>query len=547
MSAADGARRAERLLALALVAAVLLVHGRSLAFGFVAWDDLAHVSGNARFDPPTLPSLAQFWSGSFEHLYVPLAYSVWWGIAVLSRACVGRLEPAFFHGANLLLHVGCALLVLRWLSALLEDRRAAFAGALFFALHPLQVESVAWVSELRGLLAALLGFAALLAQFRGRRYSALALFALALLAKPSAVCFALFLPLLEFGWQRRSLGETLASSWPWLALAAGALAATRAAQPGEALQAVAPLADRPRVALDALGFYLEKLVWPAGLVADHGRSPAVVLAGGWPWLATLVVALALAAPLWLRERRRGLVALALSAAALLPVLGFVPFGFQEISTVADRYAYLALPGAALFLGLCLRSLGARAFAPAFALCAALGVASAVQAGYWRDTRTLFERVLERNPRSTVALDNLGYAAIERGEFEQACEYYRRSLELRPGNARALDDLGVAECDLGRFDPGLAHVRQAIAADPGYLRARENLVAGLGRSGRLPEAEAAAREFAALLPDEPRALLPLARVLRVRGQRDEAGSVLQRVLERAPGWRPALAERDALGR
>jgi Tfp pilus assembly protein PilF len=263
------------------------------------------------------------------------------------------------------------------------------------------------------------------------------------------------------------------------------------------------------------------------------------------WPALLALGLALAAALAFPERRRALCALAILAAALLPVLGLVPFGFQEKSTVADRYAYLALAGAALFAGLLVRRFGRPALGAALGIALLLGALSFTQAASWRDSRALCERVLEVNPRSTAAHDNLGFEALQQRDFEAARGHYLRALELAPGNALALSNLGACECELGHLDEGIEHLRKSIAASPRYVRARENLVAALGRKGLLEEAESAARELVALDPQNVQALLPLARVLRVRGKRVQAAELLERILAELPGWKPALAERAAL--
>jgi len=531
---------------LALVLAVVLVFGRSLGYPFVIWDDTWNVSNNPAFDPPTLGSLGRFWTDSFGDLYVPVAYSLWWGIALLSRTLFGRLEPGLFHGPNLLLHAGCVLLVFRLLAELLEDRRAAFAGALVFALHPLQVESVCWISELRGRAAATLGFGALLLELHGRRRTALLCFALALLAKPTVLVFLPLAIVIEVGWRGQSWREVLLRLWPWSLLAAGAAVVTLGAQADVAPTSPTPLAARPLVALDALGFYVEKLAWPARLCADYGRKPQLVPGSSSPWLACVALLLACAAAWLVPERRRAWLALAWFAVALLPVLGFVPFAYQLQSTVADRYAYVALAGAALYVGLLVRSYGTPARVVVLGLALCCGLASFTQAATWRDTRALFGRVLEFNPESFPAHGNLASEAVLRRDFEFAREHFRRALELDPSSYSALSNLAVCECELGRLDEGIEHLRQSIARRPRLADMRANLVSALANKGQMDEAESEARALAALEPLDVRNLLPLARVLRVRGQRAQAAELLERMLAALPDWEPALVERAALG-
>ncbi len=486
-------RFAVQLAPLVLVLAVACVFGRSVGFGFVVWDDPGNVANNPAFDPPTLGSLGRFWASSSENYYVPVSYSAWWGIALVSRLLFGSLEPAIFHAANVILHALAVVLVFRWLCELVEDRRAAAAGALLFALHPLHVESVCWVTELRGLLSAVLGFGALLLALRGRRRVAVLLFALALLAKPAAVAFAALVLVQEIGWRRRPWREVLALYWPWIVLAACAVCVTRGAMSDDERTWVTALLDRPAVALDALGFYLAKLVWPVGLCAEYGRSPQFVMNALALWPAVLALALAFGAALAFPERRRALCALAVFGAALLPVLGLVPFGYQEKSTVADRYVYVALAGPALAAALLVARFGRPALVGTIALALACGTLSFAQAAHWRDTQALFGRVLEINPRSITAHDNLGYDALGRRDLEGARVHFLRSLELDPEARGALSNLGAVECELGRFDEGISHLREAVERNPRSIPVRKNLIAGLRRAGRLEEAEAAARE------------------------------------------------------
>jgi Tfp pilus assembly protein PilF len=232
--------------------------------------------------------------------------------------------------------------------------------------------------------------------------------------------------------------------------------------------------------------------------------------------------------------------------SLLPVLGLVPFGYQEKSTVADRYAYVAIAGAALGAALFVKQFGRPALTAVFVLVLTCGVLSFVQSEYWRDTQVLFGRVLQINPRSITAHNNLGVDTLERRDLEAARQHFLRSLELDPEVRGALSNLGSVECELGRFEEGIAHLREAAVRSPRSSFVRQNLVVALGKVGQLDEAEAVARQLAALDPGDPVGLLPLARVLRLRGKRDEAASVLELILAKSPGWKPALAELEALG-
>lgn len=491
-----------RALALCVAFVAALVYARTVAFDFLVWDDDQHVSANARLDPPTLETLRSFWSAPFLGLYVPLSYTLFW----LESWITDGPDPRVYHAVSVLLHAANAALVVVLLARVGATRVGAAVGALLFALHPLQVESVAWISEQRGLLAAALGLGALCAyaRARGRRDDVVAgaLVVLALLAKPSAVVVPALALVLEIAVLRR--GARFAA--PRLAFAFAAAFAclwiTKGLQQDETVREFVPLAERPLVALDALEFYARKFALPIGLAPDHGRRPSLVVAHGvdLTLVAAAVVPIALVS--WRRTRAHAFAPLALSCVALAPVLGFVPFAHQDISTVAERYAYLALLGPALLVA---RAWPERARAAwwsiAGVLLVALAVRSYAQSAHWRSTDAIFAHTVEVNRRSWIAHTNRGLVMQGRGDLAGAQAEYEAAIAAKPDHARALQNLGILVVQRGRVAEGEALVRRAIEADPRYARPHMNLAAILGNQGRFDEAEASARRAVELAPED----------------------------------------------
>ncbi len=435
---------------------------------------------------------------------------------------------------------------------------AAGLGALLFAVHPLQVESVAWISEVRGLLCGLFAVLALwqyveyadghpapgttafsagcrvgrTSEVRAMLYAgATAALVLALLSKPAAVAVPLMAGVLGVGLLRRRLMVVFLEMLPWIACAIVAIAKTKQLQPGTALAFVPSLAVRPLVALDAIGFYVAKFFVPLQLGADYGRTPPFVL-GGKPFesfqIGGVLLPVLLIAFVLVKHRRMPLVGSALFLAWLAPVLGLVSFDFQRISTVADRYVYLAMLGPALVVAWIVQRWWSLPLAGvAAATIGLLGALSFLQLGTWRDTQTLFEHALRVNPRSAVAQYHLGYLAFLDGRRDDAIDWYRKSLELRPdfvlthvGLAKALFvsgdveaacnvlretkangpdarfvqevlqafqskqqglveaaaeiNLGVAEAAAGRFEKARLHYLAAIRIEPRLAKAYYNL-------------------------------------------------------------------------
>lgn len=578
------------LLLLLVLGVPALVFARIVTHDFVLWDDTIEIYKNPYLNPATWQGVAEVWRHPYINLYVPVSYTAFALLASFARLpapdpALGEtgalLDPRVFHAASWTLHLANTLLVFAILRLLIRRQRegdrtrhgpetssaAAAAGALVFALHPVQVESVAWASELRGLLCGAFSLLCIWLYLRrvvpdppgdagsqgnsggdpphlagaggpgahpwpaGRSGTfmyggALLAAALAMLAKPSAVSLPLVLVALDRWCLRRPWRACLASAAPFMALAAPAVLLTQDAQPVRP-EIVAPLWQRPFVAGDALAFYLGKLILPFGLGIDHGRTPARVLSSGWGYAAwTIPVAAALLAWWAARPAPRAswpAAAGAVSLAALLPVLGLAPFAFQFYSTVADRYLYMAMLGPALAAACFLaqrRSAGA--WAAAGALLAGWAVLSYVQAGTWRNSVTLLSHAIEVNPASDVSFANRGMALARRGQLDRAEQDLRQALRLNPGNHKAHTNLGNVLLLRGRREAAIAEYRAAIAIEPSWAESHSNLGMALAMRHDLDEAAAQFGEALRLDPRSASARSGLAQVLAMR-KRPPSGS------------------------
>jgi tetratricopeptide (TPR) repeat protein/type IV secretory pathway VirB2 component (pilin) len=551
-----------------LLAAVLLALAAAAVFrpvldaGFVNHDDGLHVFENRLLADTSPAGLAMFWKQPYMRLYIPASYTLWMLQARLSKVPGGpdigaaAYDPAVFHRTNLAVHIASVLLVFLILRRLVPGVLPAFLGGLLFAVHPLQAESVAWISEFKGLLAGLFTLAAaLLCLEHGRAASAgarrtlyvlaLLAFVLGFLSKPIAVVALAFLPILAMA-GGRNRKEVLLDILPWFVLAIPLIVLAKQAQPDAGLVYVTPVAQRPLIALDALAFYLAKLAWPVNLGLDYGRTPAVVMARGWSHLAWLAPP-ALGLLLWLSRRRTDWLAapLALVVAGLLPVLGLVPFEFQFLSTVADRYAYLPMLGAALGLALaaaradrlpglrrtaCLAGLG-------LGLVALAGLAT-IQARTWNDNASLFTQALRVNPDSFVAHTNLGQVLRGAGRHEEAIAHFKDAWRLWPGYYLAPFNIGNTLLDLDRKEEALAYYREAVRIWPAFPDGHHNAGVVLERLGRNAEA---LEEYRRSLPGSSMpdlALFALGVVSAKLGQPEAAVEYYRNALRLRPGYADA---------
>ncbi|WP_175414940.1 tetratricopeptide repeat protein [Nibricoccus aquaticus] len=467
----------------------LAVYWPALRGEFI-WDDDAHVT---RVDLRSLGGLWRIWfePGATQQFY-PLLHSAFW----MEHKLWGD-APIGYHLVNVGLHAGAATLFAMLL------RRLAVPGAwlagILFLVHPVCVESVAWISEQKNTLSLVLYLVAAHAylRFEGKRspgiYAlATAVFVLALLTK--TVTASLPAALLVVGWWRHGRLEwrrDVAPLLPWFV--AGAVSGLFTAHfervliGAEGADFALEWADRLVLAGRVFWFYAGKLLWPGELMFFYPRW--TIDAGlWWQWLFLAAGIALLGGLAWWARRARGPLAVALLfGGSLFPVLGFFnvyPFLF---SYVADHFQYLASLSVFALAGAGLSRLEMTArWAAVVALSLVLGVLSWRQAGMYRDPFTLYETTLERNPACWMAHTNLGIALVESGRADLALAHHEEALRLRPEYAKGEHNYGKALNHLGRFAEAVAPLRRAVALKPDFASAHNELGAALMSTGRTEE-------------------------------------------------------------
>ena len=480
------------LMSLLIVVLTAAIYWPVIGHDFLDWDDNQTVQHNPDFDRNNFNAdYTHYWVQPYLELYMPLTYMAWGAVAQVSQmrnpAGAGHvLDPAGFHLLSVTLHCINSVLVFLVLRRLIAVDWGAWFGAAIFALHPLQVESVAWITSTSILLSSAFSLWAMWHYLRfdelrnngdipkppkataihppsaaaWTHYSIGTIaFVLALLSKPSVVVVPLMLATIIFGLRQRKL----LLSWPlavWLVLSIPLILVTRAAQSGWAIHV--PLVRRPVVALDALGFYFWKMIWPLRLIPDYGRTPVWLLLHARYWTIPIPLALAAIALLLWKRSRWPAVLLVIFVLALLPVLGLTPFSYQRYSTVADRYIYLAMLAPALALAailfFCFNRISITASAIIVLL---LGVLTFLQQRYWRDTPTLFQRTLAVNPDSLEANFALGDWYFKQGDWARAIEYDQAALKTHPTDGRVLHSLGNALYYAGQYEQAIEAYRRSL--------------------------------------------------------------------------------------
>jgi tetratricopeptide (TPR) repeat protein len=503
--------------------------------GSLLWDDASHVT---RLDLQSLHGLWRIWFdlGATQQYYPLLHTAFWlehrlWGDAVLG-----------YHLTNVLLHALAACLVVT------IARRLALPGGwlagLIFALHPICVEAVAWISEQKSVLSGVFCLAAALAYLHfdqsrrpSRYFAALGLFILALLSKTVTATLPAAL-LVVFWWRRGRLEwkHDVRPLLPWLALGASAglftawVEKTVIGANGVDF-ALTPL-QRVLLAGRAIWFYAAKLIWPANLTFLYPRWS--IDPGDWRQYLFPAGVLVVAIGLWrlARQNRGPLAGFLLFAGTLFPVLGFFNVYPFRYSYVAGHFAYLASLGILVPVASALARIDSKAgrIAIPVILLAVLGVSTWRQSGIYSDEETLYRATLERNPDSWLAHNNLGNILLkDPGARADAIAHFEAALRVRPDYWEAHLSLGNALLEMpGRLDDAIAEYQRALRLAPESERAHTNLGNALLQAGRTEEA-----------------IAQLETALRIQPGNAEAHNDLGNALLRLPGRLPqAIAEYQA---
>ncbi len=562
-----GVGKTERVLA-ATFALAVVAYLPTLGYGYTGWDDTAYVPDN-----PHLASgagLREIWTSSQSDVYYPLMYTSFW----LEHRGWGD-APAGYHATNVLLHALNAVLVVLLLGALGAPRFGAALGGALFALHPIQVMTVAWIAERKNLLALLFTLLTLLAWTGGRRGLALLAFVAAVLSKTAVLglpAALLLYDLLERRWSRRSL------LWAAPMLAAAIVAARLTvffehAFVGSGDSVLLPgFAERLQIAGIAPWFYLAKLLLPIGLSPAYPRWPVDGTRMLWwiPLLLTLAVVVAgmLRLPKLRTARARRMAwLLAVAVVLLLPSLGVIPFANLALTFVSDHFLYLpsaALLGAAAWVGSVVPWRFTRP--AAVLLCAGCVAATLRYQPTFRDGLSLWSRVVEVSPESyaghlgqaealahadRVQEAEAGYARAldiepraidgyllygrflqERGESARAAAAFEQALVLDPGRVPALVGLAACSAGLGAPERALDLYARAVRLAPRDLPAWMGLGATYLGFARPTEALSAFRAAIDVAPTHARAYLGAATCLRALSRYADAVVLLRSGLQRA---------------
>jgi tetratricopeptide (TPR) repeat protein len=541
-----------------LASATFFVYEQVLHHEFVNFDDDEYVTEN-----PSVESGLSY--KSIIWAFTTPRVALWHPLTMLSHMLDCQLfgtNPQWHHFVNLLFHIANVLLLF-WV---LKDMtgavwRSAFVAAAF-ALHPLHVESVAWVAERKDVLSTLFWLLTMAAYLRyvrngGAKWYVLTLlsFASGLMAKPMLVTLPFVLLLLDY-WPlnrfqvelsvesggKNIFSRLVAEKIPFIAFSILFSIIAFIAQQSE--DAIRPLLDLPlnvRIANALISYlkYIEKMVWPSRLAVLYPLHSNKLSMWQTAAASLLLLIISILTVRSAKNHKYLLVGWLWYLGTLVPVIGLVQVGSQAM---ADRYTYVPLTGLFIIVAWGVPELLAgwhyRKVAIGISAVTALSVLSVcsyLQVGRWRDSLTLFEYTLAAAGDSSTALNNLGNALTAKGKYNEALEYYYRAIKLDCNDFKAHNNLGNTLSLQARIDEAISHYNEAIRINSAYAAAYGNLGIALMAKGRLDEAIDSYRKALQFKPDFLEAHNNLGIALQQQGKFDEAVNHFQQVVQLKPHY------------
>jgi len=583
MRAPQAPSSAKWLVALGISAIILAVYWKVTSNLFINYDDNLYVTANPQVQAG-LSWNSVVWAFSTKHTgnWIPLT----WLSHMLDCQLYG-LSPAGHHLTSLLIHIAAATLLFLLFHRLTEDIWSSALMTAVFAVHPVNVESVAWVAERKNLLCMLMWLATMWAYVRyasrpdWKRYLVVVIaFILALMSKPMAVTLPFVLLLLDY-WPLRRLrlpqstpGATSAPAAtsqqhqpyagvsasrivlekiPLLLLAVGdGLITLRAQQESGSVRAIQafPIALRIENALVSYPEYIGKLFWPARLAVFYPypktRPPA--------WEIASAVALLLGLSVFVFSKARRFryagVGWLWYLVTLIPVIGLIQVGGQSM---ADRYQYIPVLGILILVcwGLSDLTRGHRSarnlvIASALAGILILAVITRRQVGYWTDSESLFLHTQSVTDNNYVAYNNLGEAVAGKGRTDEAAAWFAQAVQADPDYAAAQENLGMALIQQGNLEDGITHATRATQLDPKSYDALNKLGAVLAKKGQLDDAAALLNRAIEINPKFAPALANMAIVLEQQGKLDESAASFESAIQNAGNLEMAVQFHYRLG-
>ncbi|MBN2017523.1 MAG: tetratricopeptide repeat protein [Candidatus Cloacimonetes bacterium] len=474
----------------------ILIFGILTTYDFV-WDDKdPNLIENKYLQNPSLKNIAHFWIMPYAQMYIPMSYTSWALVKEIGQLLpfgnsVDGFNPFAFHLFNILFHILNSILVFKILRLLIKGNLPCFIGALFFLLHPLQVETVAWITEFRGLMSAFFGFSSLYILLKNDVYSckdlsskclkiryinSLILFVLGMLSKPSVAVISIIGFLIYLFYFKIDVWQSFKKVIPFIIITIPFVFILRYVQPSSFHTEVAPIWSRFFIWMDTINFYLLKTIIPYPLVTTYTRTFQNLLPHFWFYLEwiipPLLVFLAIRAD---RKNRILFLGLLIFIAGFLPVSGLISFVFQKWSNVADRYVYFSMFGFGLIIAWLLDTYRKKLiWVPIIIVLLLFTILTRiVQIPVWKNSLILWSHALTHGEPNTYAYNNRGIAFQKSGDYKNALEDFKKSIILNSLHTKSYYNIGIVYAENARPDSAITYYSKAIDQKVDYVDAYLN--------------------------------------------------------------------------
>lgn len=485
-----------------LIIVPFIVYIQATNFSFV-WDDLPLYINNQHFpaDNP-LKNIFSFFIPKSNEMYIPITYFFWSILAFISGAT--EFNPVIFHLTNILVHIINTILIFFILRLLFKELWLSFFGAILFSIHPIQVESVVWVSELRGLLSGFFGFLAIYLylltfnkngiktnvqknqksdiiekSYPTKKYYIYVCISILLsfLSKPSGIVFPFIIFFIDLFFLRSTLKEAIKRIWFLFILIIPAIIITIVSESESKVDLSINILNRFLVFLDAVGFYIKQVIYPLNLAVNYGRSPSYIVQND---IIGIIIHSALALTLLLifffKKNKQFLGGYFIFIVGFLPLSGLVTFYYQLFSTVADRYLYFSMLGTAIIFVSFFKEIKRVNTRYIFATvyCIVLLIVTFNHLPNWKDEISLWGNTIKKYPEiSAYSYFARGNAFMEQNKTKEALLDFSKAIRLDTTLELAYYNRGNLYYDIRNYSAAIADFTFTIKLNPKNLNALIN--------------------------------------------------------------------------
>jgi len=467
----------------------LIVFSKSISYDFV-WDDeplylnKGNYPENSRFE-----NLDKFWTPGAMPMYAPVTFTAWAVISSLSSNSFDNdfgLQPTLFHLSNIIFHILNSILVYLILFSLFKFSFPSFAAALIFLLHPIQVESAVWISELRGVLAGFFGFLGIylyLIQKHENNKKMLQvclttafLFALSFLSKPSGIVFPALILIIDYFFLKSDKKQRILNTGLFIGLSISMLILSISAESAAEHIVQADFLTKILLPFDSFTFYLTKVLVPINLTAVYGRTTDYLLSGNQLYLYSGISILLFVVVIILRKKLSNYFSgLLIIVIALLPTSGITAFYYQTFSNVADRYFYLAMFGVCLIFGLLFTQMNKKnQYIVSIFITLPLIIITTGQISSWSNNFNHWDNVIKTSSiEIPQAYMGRGEENLKLGEYQKAIDDFSKAINLNPEEGLYFYNRANAYLDINQLELAISDYTNSIDKNPYYLNAYIN--------------------------------------------------------------------------